>query len=192
MKKTGCLSIGLIPHQPSAPPAEPTSLPTELKEYYLEEFNVDLLKSVDFNPTEFAILPTESQSTSSISLTACTSDEVSNIAIPMYRIVTPEEEPAESQSTSSISPAAYTSGEVSNIAIPIYRIVTPEEEPAESTSDQSTTANTEVYAPVVEAVTPVKKVKKGDVSKVKNTGFKKHRSFPYPSLPPYPNPTDSE
>lgn len=156
MKKTGCLSIGLIPHQPSAPPAEPTSLPTELKEYYLEEFNVDLLKSVDFNPTEFAILPTESQSTSSISLTACTSDEVSNIAIPMYRIVTPEEEPAE------------------------------------STSDQSTTANTEVYAPVVEAVTPVKKVKKGDVSKVKNTGFKKHRSFPYPSLPPYPNPTDSE
>lgn len=151
MKKTGCLRIGLIPDKPSAPPAEPTPLPTELKEYYLEEFNVDLLKSVDFNPTEFAILPTESQS------------------------------------TSSISPAAYTSG-----AIPMYRIVTPEEEPAESTSDQSTTANTEVYAPAVEAVTPVKKVKKGDVSKVKNTGFKKHRSFPYPSLPPYPNPTDSE
>lgn len=118
MKKTGCLRIGLIPHQPSAPLAEPTPLPTELKEYYLEEFNVDLLKS------------TESQSTSSISLTACTSDEVSNIAIPMYRIVTPEEEPAESQSTSSISPAAYTSGEVSNIAIPMYIIVTPEEEPA--------------------------------------------------------------
>lgn len=115
MKKTGCLRIGLIPHQPSAPPAEPTPHPTEMKEYYLEEFNVDLLKSVDFNPTEFAILPTESQSTSSISLTACTSDEVSN----MYRIVTPEEEPAESQSTSSISPAAYTSGEVSNIASPM-------------------------------------------------------------------------
>lgn len=153
---------------------------------------MDLLKSVDFNPTEFAILPTESQSTSSISLTACTSDEVSNIAIPMYRIVTPEEEPAESQSTSSISPAAYTSGEVSNIAIPMYIIVTPEEEPAESTSDQSTTAHTEVYAPVVEAVTPVKKVNWGDVSKVKNTGFMKHRSFPYPSLPPYPYPTDSE
>lgn len=79
----------------------------------------------------------------------------------MYRIVTPEEEPTESQSTSSISPAAYTSGEVSNIAIPMYRIVKPEEEPAESTSDQSTTAHTEVYAPVVEAITPVKKVKKG-------------------------------
>lgn len=51
MKKTGCLRIGLIPHQPSAPPAEPTPHPTEMKEYYLEEFNVDLLKSVDFNPT---------------------------------------------------------------------------------------------------------------------------------------------
>lgn len=38
------------------------------------------------------------------------------------------------------------------------------------------------YQPVVEPISPMK-VKKG--LKVKNPGFKKHRSFPFSSLPPY-------
>jgi hypothetical protein len=36
------------------------------------------------------------------------------------------------------------------------------------------------YEPLVEPITPVKKG-----FKTKNPGFKRHRSFPYPSLPPY-------
>lgn len=38
------------------------------------------------------------------------------------------------------------------------------------------------YQPVVEPITPIK-VKKG--LKVKNPGFKRHRTFPFSSLPPY-------
>lgn len=38
------------------------------------------------------------------------------------------------------------------------------------------------YQPTVEPITPVK-VKKG--LKVKNRGFKRHRTFPFSSLPPY-------
>lgn len=38
------------------------------------------------------------------------------------------------------------------------------------------------YQPTVEPITPIK-VKKG--LKVKNPGFKRHRTFPFSSLPPY-------
>lgn len=40
------------------------------------------------------------------------------------------------------------------------------------------------YSPIVESITPTK-VKKG--LKIKNPGFKRYRSFPFPSLPPYKN-----
>lgn len=59
----------------------------------------------------------------------------------------------------------------------MYRIVIFEEEFVESILDQLMIVYIEVYVLVVEVVIFVKKVKKGDVLKVKNIGFKKYCLF---------------
>jgi hypothetical protein len=146
--------------------------------------------------TNFIILPTESKPEVPLHQTAAGSNthiivfpQDQSVTESSFIILPTDQSTVESVTHQPIKESFTNFAILPSSQTPIYTQLAEPVTPDPHTSIKKelakpiTPTSTDLYKPIIEPITPVKK---GCLSKIKNPGFKRHRSFPYPSLPPYP------